>query len=165
MHAKASGRPPQRRPGVRGVLALLAATAALACGPPSPRAIAFNEDACAYCKMTISDPRFGGEVVTRTGRVETFDSIDCMTAWIHGADTASIAGIYVLDFEHPGALVDVKAAGFLRGISVQAPMGNAIAAFATPGAAEGSRGVLGGSVVAWGDLLAGTGDAHTHTTP
>jgi copper chaperone NosL len=109
--------------------------------------------------MTISDPRFGGEVVTRTGRVETFDSLECMAAWVRKADSATIAGIYAIDLDRPGTFVTVTTAGFLRDLSIRGPMGHALAAFASPAAAEARRAELGGTVVTWHDILNGAPDA------
>src|SRR5581483_12057425 len=122
-------RKPGRRAGPQGRgrlmrLTMLAAAALVACGTPTPRPIALNEDACAYCRMTISDPRFGGEIVTRTGRVETFDSIECLASWVSATDASSIASIYVMDFDRPGRLVNATAAGFLRDFPVRGPMGH-----------------------------------------
>lgn len=137
----------------------VASAALLACGRPAPRPIVLNEDACAYCRMTISDPRFGGEVVTRTGRVETFDSLECMASWVRRADSSAIAGIYAIDLDRPGTFVDVQDAGFLRGLSIRGPMGHALAAFASPAAAEQRVRALGGTVVTWTDILDAAGNA------
>ena len=38
-------------------------------------------DTCAYCRMTISDERFGGQFVTSKGKVHVFDSIECLAAF------------------------------------------------------------------------------------
>lgn len=141
-------------------LTMLAAAALVACGTPTPRPIALNEDACAYCRMTISDPRFGGEIVTRTGRVETFDSIECLASWVSATDASSIASIYVMDFDRPGRLVNATAAGFLRNFPVRGPMGHALAAFADPAAAERARARLGrGISITWRDILNDKSDA------
>lgn len=141
---------------------LLAAAALVACGRPEPRPIVLNEDACAYCRMTIADARFGGEVVTHTGRVETFDSLECLAAWVRAADSSTTAGIYVIDLDRPGTFVDVRTAGFLRDLPVHGPMGHALAAFASPAAAHAKRAELGGAVVTWNDILSGATDASGH---
>jgi copper chaperone NosL len=105
--------------------------------------------------MTISDARFGGEVVTRTGRVLTFDSIECLASWIRAADAKTLAGVYVIDVQHPGTFVDVATAGFLRDAAVmKSPMGRAVLGFASATVAEQQRAMLGGTVVAWTDLVA-----------
>ena len=35
---------------------------------PKPEKITFGKDNCAECKMTIMDPKFGGEIVTKKGK-------------------------------------------------------------------------------------------------
>ena len=137
----------------RRTLWAAAALVVAACGGRDPRPIVLNEDACAYCRMTIADARFGGEVVMRTGRIETFDAVECMAAWVRAADPATIAGIYVVDLQHPGTLVPAATGGFLRGALVPSPMGRAISAFVSPEAAEQQRAMLGGRVVSWDELV------------
>jgi len=52
------------------------------CRPKGPVAIEYGQDICAFCKMIIADPRFGAEVITKTGKVYKFDSVECMVAHI-----------------------------------------------------------------------------------
>ena len=155
------GRAASARNTIRRVSRALRAAAAVvmlvtvACRPAGPRPIALNEDACNYCRMTISDARFGGEVVTRTGKVFTFDSVECLASWVRAADAATIAGIYVIDLQHPGSFVDATGAGFLRdAVVMTSPMGRSVLAFASPEIAEQQRSMLGGTVVTWPDLAA-----------
>lgn len=124
-----------------------------ACGGNEPRPIVLHEDSCTYCKMTISDARFGGQVVMKTGRVNTFDSIDCLVGWVRTADSTTIAGVYTIDLQHPGTFVNVHTAGFLRGGIMKSPMGESVVGFASVEVAEQQRTMLGGTVVTWSDLL------------
>ncbi len=130
-----------------------------ACVSTEPRPIALNEDSCTYCRMTISDSRFGGEVVTKTGRVLTFDSIECLAGWYRTADTATVAGVYTIDLQHPGTFVDARKGGFLRGAVLKSPMGESIVGFVSAEVAEQQRTMLGGVVMTWEQLLAGSGAA------
>lgn len=137
----------------RRVAWVAAALVVAACGGREPRPIVLNEDACTYCRMTISDARFGGEVVMRTGRIETFDAVECMASWVRAADPATIAGIYVVDLQHPGTLVPAATGGFLRGALVPSPMGRAISGFVSREAAEQQRAMLGGTLASWDELV------------
>ncbi|HEU5219058.1 MAG TPA: hypothetical protein VFU23_10390 [Gemmatimonadales bacterium] len=65
---------------IRCTAALLVA----ACAAGGPRPIAYGKEACAFCRMTVSDPRFGAELVTTRGRVYTFDSIECLASYYLG---------------------------------------------------------------------------------
>jgi copper chaperone NosL len=134
----------------------LALAAVAACGPRGPEPIVLHEDACAYCRMTIADSRFGGEAITRTGRIVKFDSVECLAAWVRAAQPGTVRSVFVIDLQHPGTFVRADAAGFLEGAMIASPMGRALVAFATPGAAEAQRAVLGGRVRTWAEVLATT---------
>jgi len=104
--------------------------------------------------MTIADSRFGGEAITRTGRIEKFDSIECLTAWVRAAQPGTVRSVFVIDLQHPGTFVRAEEAGFLEGAMLASPMGRALVAFATPAAAETQRAMLGGRVRTWAEVLA-----------
>ena len=65
----------------RDALTFFALALLAACTEP-PRALVAGRDACAYCRMTIDDPRFGALVRTAKGRLQTFDSIECAAAYV-----------------------------------------------------------------------------------
>ena len=67
---------------------LLVACLASACGS-GPRPLVVGEDSCRYCRMTIDDPRFGAMVLTERGRIETFDSIECLAGYVSSLAPAS----------------------------------------------------------------------------
>ena len=75
----------QRRVGVAAVAGVLALAG---CAPRAPRPIAYGRDACAECRMVASDPRFGAQLETATGKLYVFDSIECLAAYTlaRGAD-------------------------------------------------------------------------------
>jgi copper chaperone NosL len=112
------------------------------CAPAGPRAIAFGREQCATCRMTVDDPRYGAEVVTRTGRVHVFDSIECCAMFAAGADGADARGTWVSDVRAPGTLVDVHVARFWRG-GASTPMGMGLVATAAAAApVAGAEGPL-----------------------
>ncbi|WP_410968639.1 hypothetical protein, partial [Salmonella sp. SAL4443] len=45
----------------------LLALRVLACARPAPGTIVYDADACDWCRMTISDPSYAAQLVTRTG--------------------------------------------------------------------------------------------------
>jgi copper chaperone NosL len=103
-----------------------------ACGSGRPDAIAYDADQCAYCRMQISDARFGAELVTRHGRSLKFDSIECLLAFYKQAASANDVGsVWVSDFQHPGTLIDVASASFVDIGAGRAPMGRGWAAVAS----------------------------------
>jgi len=137
-------------------IVLLAFALLAACRPREPEPIALNEDQCGYCRMTISDARFGGEAVLPKGRVRKFDSAECLLAWARATPDDQRGTLYVIDLQHPGSFVPAASAGFLKDAMLKGPMGGAVLGFANAARAEEQRTMLGGRVVTWAELLADT---------
>ncbi len=132
-----------------GVLAAFAAIAvAGACATATPRAVVLHEDNCEFCKMTISDARFGAQVITNTGRQLVFDSPECLAGFLAKTDAALIASRWVIDAEHPGSWVPAESAGYLVDATLRGPMGR-VTAFASPAAASAAHATLGGQSLSW----------------
>ncbi len=124
-----------------------------ACSSGRPEAIAYDADQCAYCRMEISDPRFGAELVTRRGRSIKFDSIECLLAFYKQAASANdVSSVWVSDFRHPGTLISVESANFVDIGVGREPMGRGWAAVvSTEDAAQlGITDV--GAIKRWSDL-------------
>ena len=96
-----------------------------------PQPIRFGEDGCDFCKMTITDKRFGAELVTQKGKVYKFDDLHCVRAFLKAGTVApgEIGAAYVLDFSRPGILAPAEESIFLESELLRSPMGANIAAF------------------------------------
>lgn len=141
-----------RRSPVLTLSALTLGLALAAC-QRGPRPLVAGTDACEFCRMTVSDVRFGAELVSRTGRVHTFDAVECLASFHLDAEARDdVRGVFVSDFES-GRLLPADSALFLRGGSLRSPMGRSLAAFAPDigGAAIVQR--YGGTVIRWADVL------------
>lgn len=135
-----------RRPGFRSMSAshryrpvsvwiacLLVIGALLAsCRPRGPVAIDYGADFGDYCTMMITDPRYGTELVTDTGKVYTFDSIECMVGFMIEGPVAAdrVHSLWVSDFANPGTLIRAEEAYYLQSGSLRSPMAVNITAFA-----------------------------------
>ena len=134
-------------------LALLALGAA-GCGPRGPQPIAYGQDQCGYCRMTISDERFGSELVTRRGRVHKFDSVECLANYYlaqHGSEPAH--SLWVTDYARPGEFVSADSAHFVQGERVSSPMGMGLLAVSTPAEAERLAREHAGRRLSWEQVL------------
>jgi copper chaperone NosL len=138
--------------------AALAVSMLASCRAPGPGRIAYEAEACTYCHMTISEPRFAGQLVTRKGKVYAFDDVGCMIAFAKAGRVAEadIHSLWVTDFRHPDSLLDARAATYVRVDSLGTPMGSHVLAVATPAAADSLHAALGGSRLVWADLWAAT---------
>jgi copper chaperone NosL len=120
-----------------------------------PRELVSGEDPCRYCRMTIDDVRFGAMVKTDKGKIETFDSIECLAAFV-GSLPASMKpqGVWVADFSQPNRWIAVDSARFVQTSTLTSPMGRELAAFEpTRSDAELAR-VYGGRVLDWTSVQA-----------
>jgi copper chaperone NosL len=145
-------------PTAAALLTALVLTTA-GCAAVPPRDLVVNEDACEHCKMQISDPRFGSQVVTTTGRQLVFDSPECLAEFLARTPADKVASVWVLDVERPGTWIAADAAGYLIDANLRSPMGR-ITAFATPAAAEAARARLGGQPLDWDAVRRGADAAH-----
>jgi copper chaperone NosL len=134
---------------------LLTAAWLLAGCTRSPQPIAYGGDACDYCRMVISDQRYGAELVTAKGKVHKFDSVECLAAYyLERRGEGSVASVWVADFQRPGTLVPAEAARYLRVSGPASPMGKGLMAFAPSADTAGLRRTFGGDPLRWTDVLA-----------
>lgn len=101
------------------------------CTPNGPQTINVGVDACTFCKMTISDLRFGSEYVTKKGRVYLFDDMKCMLDYIssNSVNKSDLKAIYLPDFSNKGNLIVASEMQILHSKELKSPMGGNYAAF------------------------------------
>lgn len=124
----------RRRKKVSTVVALLfIPTLFFASCNPKAEPIVIGKDACHYCKMNISDARFGGELVTKKTRVYKFDDLHCLIAFSRTGEVPDkdIALKLVSNYEAPNELLDMNSAIFLKGGELKSPMNGNVAAVKT----------------------------------
>jgi nitrous oxidase accessory protein len=104
--------------------------------------------------MGVADVRFGGELQSRTGRLYTFDAIECLTSfYLDASAREDVRGVWVSDFEN-AKLIPVDSALFIRADSVKSPMGRALLAVTARGAERARLARYGGDVMRWPDVVA-----------
>ncbi|MBK6454905.1 MAG: nitrous oxide reductase accessory protein NosL [Gemmatimonadetes bacterium] len=119
-----------------------------------PRPLVVGEDSCGFCKMAISDTRYGGEVRTSTGRIVTFDAVECLAGYIAAAgDSARVVGVWVADFDG-GGMIPAAEARYLTGGTLHSPMGRQITSFAPNASPADLVARHGGEVKSWQQVLA-----------
>lgn len=139
----------RRKP--RGIAVLGTAIAASACAA-DPH-IVFGTDHCVECRMVIADRRFGAVLVTSTGKMFAFDSVDCLLEYLERNPANDDRGSWVVDASQPGTLIPAAGAVFVRQGALRPPMG-ATVAFASANAARETTGITAERFT-WQDL--GTG--------
>ncbi|MFA7447587.1 MAG: nitrous oxide reductase accessory protein NosL [Weeksellaceae bacterium] len=93
--------------------------------------IDFGNDDCDYCKMTISDTRYGAELLTKKGRDYKFDDLHCMKGFLNDEIVAEdqIHSLWIVDFSNPEQLIKAETSFLLHNDELKSPMGSNIAAF------------------------------------
>lgn len=120
---------------------------------PEPRPIAYGTDACHSCKMTLAEKSFGGELVTRKGKVYVFDDLNCMLAFYHKeVEPGDLAFTLVVDYEHPGAFLNAGETFFVKSEALRSPMAGNVAAFRTYDHAMNYKRKNGGILLGWAEV-------------
>ncbi len=141
------------RVGAVALAALLMGAAA--CADPQPRDLAYGTDACEHCLMGVSDDAHGAEAVTRTGKVHTFDSVECLVAWLQADPGAErLHSAWVTDFADGRELVRADEAAYLVSDFLASPMGLGITAFRRAQDRDGAVHTFGGTPMGWDEVQA-----------
>jgi len=111
-----------------------------------PDPIQFGRDECADCRMTLTDKRFGAEIMTKKGKSCKFDDLNCLAHFkkTGAVPEAEIAAEYVVCFDKPGTFLKAEEAFYLNGEQVRSPMRGDVAAFSSTDALKKAKVDLGG---------------------
>lgn len=123
-----------------------------------PEPIRYGQDECFNCKMTLTDKRFGAEIVTDKGKIYKFDDLNCLVNFLKEGTVAeaNIAQIVAVDFKKTGSFVDAQQAFFLQNEAIKSPMRADVASFADKNDLEAVKAeVGGGKEMTWEELKAG----------
>ena len=120
-----------------------------------PQPIQLGKDACDFCKMTILDQRFGGEVITKKGKVYKFDDVHCLSSFLKStpSEKTDPAGIYLLEYGTQQKFVLASKSFLLQSSGLHSPMGSNTAAFTTNENREQAKQQVNGTNVQWHDII------------
>lgn len=122
----------------------------LACSK-EPQPIHFGEDGCRYCKMIISDYRYGGELLTTKGKSYKFDSLECLAAYVLKSkeENENIHSLWTIDFNNPGNFLAVNQSWYLNSNLLKSPMGLNFTSYKDKNSAEKQQKISGGEIIRW----------------
>ena len=108
---------------------------------PASEPIYYGEEKCAFCTMTIMDPRYGSEIVTNKGKVIKFDAMECMIHYIRSGrvQEQNISLMLTNSYDRPGELIDARSCFYLQSHNLPSPMGMNLSAFSDSTAAARNR--------------------------
>ncbi len=110
-----------------------------------------GEHSCGLCQMNIVDLRFKAEILTKKGKVQTFDSIECMIGWWmnHREETATR---WVSDFYAPEKWIPLEKAFILKADKLASPMGASLSAYSSEESVQKAQREYGGKRFNFKDL-------------
>ncbi len=122
---------------------------------PSPEPIKYGKDECEYCRMMITDNKYGSEIVTDKGKVYKFDSIECL---IEFALEKNLVGdvnqtFLVTNFTNPENLIDARKAVYVHNDNFRSPMGLNVSAFESESEAQTFLSENDGKKLNWLDVI------------
>lgn len=123
------------------------------CSGQEVQPIALHNDACHYCKMSISDGRFGSEIITEKGRAYKFDDIRCTMDFKNSPEGKDSKSFYVGDFTKTNSLIAASTAWYVKSDELRSPMNGNIAAFPTKEIASQYAEKYNTVALSWEDLL------------
>ncbi|WP_018479208.1 nitrous oxide reductase accessory protein NosL [Pontibacter roseus] len=136
-------------------LSLLAMLFLFAACSVEPQAIPYGQANCTHCNMTISDNRYGAELVNDKGKAFFFDAAECLAAYVSEQPELQENASFVLvtDYTNPGNLIEVKNAHFLQSPKLPSPMGMNLTALADDLTAKQMEQKHGGTLLTWDQVL------------
>lgn len=138
---------------VKIVTSLFLLTTFVSCNA-GPEPIRTGIDNCSFCKMTISDRRFGAEIVTKKGKVYKFDDAHCIAAFLQTKflSQSNIKDIYFTNFSDDHSLIKASEASLLKSDELHSPMGGNIAAFNNADSMTKMKQQYNGVAISWNEL-------------
>lgn len=121
-----------------------------------PQPFETGKDNCHFCKMGITDTRFGGELITKKGKIFKFDDLVCLARFLKagGEEKDNISKTLTVLFEKPNEFLEVDKAAFVVDPGLRSPMGSNTAGFSNKAAADNfSKGKQGAAVISWQQVL------------
>ena len=81
--------------------------------------------------MTISDSKYGGEIITKKGKTYKFDDIHCIVSFENNSafNKTEINHTYYVNYEDPHDFLESSHAFLLRSSKFNTPMAGNVAAF------------------------------------
>ncbi len=130
----------RRRPALLAVLLLGCSS-----GPPEPATLDTRNDACAFCRMSVSDARFAGQLVAPGEEPMFFDDLGCLRDYLRRqGQLPSRSLAYVAD-HRTRAWVAAARAVLTKLETLETPMGSHVIAHADAGSRDADPDARGGT--------------------
>ena len=138
----------------RVIIILLTIITLASCGS-EPEPINYGHDECEFCRMQITDNKYGAELVTEKGKIYKFDSIECMIEFSLVKNTLGDTNnkLLITDFNNPGNLVDARNSFYVKNDKFRSPMGLNVTAFKGEEQVQKFISENGGEKLSWVEVI------------
>ena len=136
----------------------LALLATLACSgkPSGPASLDPRNDACAYCRMAVSDPRFASQLVAPREEPRFFDDLGCLRDFLRDGPPPPGAVAFVAD-HRTREWIPAAGAVYTRNPRVQTPMGSHLVAHRDAASRDADRAIAGGTSMTAAEIFGPAG--------
>jgi copper chaperone NosL len=138
---------------MKRAVALLAILGAAACAANGPAGLDTQNDACAWCRMAVSDPRFAAQLAIPGEDPLFFDDVGCLADYLLAkGELTPGARAWVAD-HRTKAWVDATTAVYTRVGTLEAPMRSHLVAHADAASRDADPDTSGGAAASAAELF------------
>ncbi len=140
----------------RGKIAVGAVALALvACSSrsPGPAPLDTSNEACARCRMAVSDARFAAQVVAPGEEARFFDDVGCLRGWLKERGGLPRPAVAFVADHRTRAWVRADAATYTSVPALETPMSSHLVAHADAASRDLDRQAAGGTPVAPAEIV------------
>lgn len=136
------------------ILCLILLLSFLASCSYKPEPIEYGKDVCSHCSMAIVEKPFGTELITKQGKIEKFDSIECLAAYLLKSMVKSdnISSIWVTDYYNNDKFIDAEKAFYIHSKTIRSPMGMFLSAYKSQEVAIKTMNDFDGKIMNWEEV-------------
>jgi copper chaperone NosL len=134
------------------MVGLLAMIGAAACAASGPAVLDTRNDACAWCRMAVSDPRFAAQLALPGEDAVFFDDIGCLADYLVAKGVPEGARAWVAD-HRTKAWVEAGTAVYTRVGALESPMRSHVMAHADGASRDADPDTRGGGTVSASELF------------
>jgi copper chaperone NosL len=128
------------------------AVAGCAARPPEPAPLDTRHEACAACRMAVSEARFASQLVADGELPRFFDDIGCFSAYLKSGRAPAGSTAFVAD-HRTRDWVRADRALYTRVPGIATPMGSHVVAHADAGSRDQDAAARGGTPVSAAELF------------
>ena len=146
-------------PRIAGWIVAACALALAACPgrSPGPAPLDTRNDACAHCRMAVSNARFASQVVAPGAEPRFFDDLGCLRGWLARRGGLPPRAVAFVADHRTRAWVRAGAATYTRVLALETPMSSHLVAHADAASRDADREAAGGTPVAAAEILGSEG--------